>query len=43
MWHVWGRREMCRVLLRKPEGRSPLGRPTYRWEDDVNMNIKEIY
>jgi hypothetical protein len=42
MYHVWGRREMCRVLLRNPEGSSPLGRPTYRWKDNVNMKIKEI-
>ena len=43
MWHECWRREMCWVLLRNPEGRSPLGRPKYRWEDDVNMSIKEIY
>jgi hypothetical protein len=37
-----GTREICRVLQRNPEGRSPLGRATYRWEDDVNMTIKVI-
>jgi hypothetical protein len=31
---------MCRVLLRNPEGNSPLERPTYRWKD-VNMKIKK--
>jgi hypothetical protein len=42
MWHVWGRREIFRVLLRNSEGSSPLERPTYRWKDKVNMKIKGI-
>jgi hypothetical protein len=28
------RRGLYRVLVRKPEGNRPLGRPMYRWEDN---------
>jgi hypothetical protein len=31
-----------RVLVGRPEGRGPLGRPRYRWEDDINMDLREI-
>jgi hypothetical protein len=31
-----------RVLVGKPEGKKPLGRPRRRWEDNIKMNIKEI-
>jgi len=27
---------------RKPEGKSPIGRPRRRLEDDINMDIKEM-
>jgi hypothetical protein len=27
MWHVWGTREVHRVLVENPEGKRPLGRP----------------
>jgi hypothetical protein len=26
----------------KPEGKSPLGRPRRRWEDNINMDLREI-
>jgi hypothetical protein len=26
---------------RKPEGKSPLGRPSDRWEDDINIYLTE--
>ena len=29
------------VLVRKPKGRRPLGRPTPRWEDNIQMNLLE--
>jgi hypothetical protein len=29
-------------LVRKPEGKRPLGRPTRRWEDGVKMDLREI-
>jgi hypothetical protein len=31
-----------KVLVGKPEGRSPLGRPRGRWEDGVRMDLREI-
>jgi hypothetical protein len=31
-----------RVLVAKPEGKRPLGRPTCRWEDNIKMDLQEI-
>jgi hypothetical protein len=31
-----------RVLLGKPEGKRPLGRPRRRWEDYIKMDFREI-
>jgi hypothetical protein len=31
-----------RVLVGKPEGKRPHGRPWRRWEDDITMHVKEI-
>jgi len=36
------RRVVCRVLVGKPEGKRPLGRPRRRWENNVKMNIQEV-
>jgi hypothetical protein len=33
-------RDMYRVLVGKPEGKKPLGRPTYRWEDNIKMDLQ---
>ena len=30
------------VLVGKPEGRRPLGRPRSRWEDDIKMDLREV-
>jgi hypothetical protein len=30
------------ILVRKPEGKRPLGRPGCRWEDNIRMNLREI-
>jgi hypothetical protein len=35
-------RGVYRVLVGKPEGRRPLGRPTCRWEDDIRMDLWEV-
>jgi hypothetical protein len=35
-------RKVYKVLVRKPEGKRPLGRPRRRWEDGVRMDIGEI-
>jgi len=36
------RRGVCRVLVRKPEGRRPLGRPRHRWEDNIKIDLQEV-
>jgi hypothetical protein len=36
------RRGGYRVLLRKPEGKTPLGRPRHRWEDNIKMDLQEV-
>jgi hypothetical protein len=30
-----------RVLVGKPEGKKPLGRPKHRWEDNMKMDLQE--
>ena len=37
----WGR-GVYRVLVGKPEGKRPLGRPRHRWEDNIKMDIQEV-
>ena len=36
------KRGVYRVLVRKPVGRRPLGRPRRRWEDNIKMDLQEI-
>jgi hypothetical protein len=31
-----------RVLVRRPEGKRPLGRPRRRWEDNIKLDLREI-
>jgi hypothetical protein len=35
-------RKVYKVLVGKPEGRRPLGRPRRRWEDRIRMDLREI-
>jgi hypothetical protein len=35
-------KNVYRVLVGKPEGKSPLGRPRRRWEEGINMDLREI-
>jgi hypothetical protein len=35
-------RGACNILVGKPEGRRPLGRPRRRWEDNIKMDLGEI-
>jgi hypothetical protein len=35
-------RNLYRVLVGRPEGRRPLGRPRRRWEDGIRMDLEEI-
>jgi hypothetical protein len=37
------KRIACRVLVGKPEGRRPLGRPRRRWVDNIKANLREMY
>jgi hypothetical protein len=33
---------MYRVLVRKPEGKRPLGRPRRRWKDNIDMDLQVV-
>ena len=35
-------RVVHRVLVGKPEGKRPLGRPRLRWEDNIKMDLQEV-
>jgi hypothetical protein len=34
--------KVYKVLVGKPEGKRPLGRPRRRWEDGIRMDLREI-
>jgi hypothetical protein len=36
-----GKRNAYRILVGKPEGKKPLGRPRRRWVDNITMNLRE--
>jgi len=40
--HMGEDRGVHRVLVEKPEGKRPLGRPRCRWEDNIKMELKEV-
>ena len=42
MQHVWGEARRIQVLVGKPEGKKPLGRPRRRWEDNIKMDFQEV-
>jgi hypothetical protein len=31
-----------RILVGRPEGRRPLGRPRHRWDDNIKMDLQEV-
>jgi hypothetical protein len=35
-------RNVYKVLMGKPEGKRPLGRPRRRWEDEIRMYLRDI-
>jgi hypothetical protein len=37
-----GERKVYRVLVGKPEGKKPLGRPKHRWEDGIKMDLRPV-
>jgi len=40
--HVRAKRGTYRVLVGRPDGKRPLGRPRHRREDNIAMNLKEL-
>jgi hypothetical protein len=39
---VWEKNNTYRLLVGKPEGKRPLGRPRHRWVDNIRMDLGEI-
>ena len=39
---VGERRGVYKVLMVKPEGKRPLGRPKRRWEDNIKIDLQEV-
>ena len=39
---MWERRGAYRVLVGKPEGKEPLGRPRRRWDNNIKMDLEEV-
>jgi len=39
---VWDRRGVYRILMEKPEGKIPLGRPRRSWEDNIKVDLQEV-
>jgi hypothetical protein len=36
------KRNSCRILVGKPKGKRPLGRPRHRWVDNIKIDLGEI-
>jgi hypothetical protein len=36
-----GETNACRILMGKPEGKEPLGRPRHRWVNNIKMELRE--
>jgi hypothetical protein len=41
MWHVWGI-GAYRVLVGRPDGKSPIERPRLKWEDNIKVVFQEV-
>jgi hypothetical protein len=39
---MWAKISAYRILVGKPEGRTPLRKPGRRWEDNIKVDIREI-
>ena len=39
MWEIRG---VYRLLVGKPEGKKPIGRPRLGWEDNIKMDLQEV-
>ena len=42
MARMEGGRGVHRVLVGKPEGKRPVGRPRRRWEDNIKMDLQKV-
>ena len=40
--HMGESRGVYRVLVGKPKGKRPLGRPRFRWEANIKMDLQEV-
>ena len=40
--HMEQSKKAYRVLVRKPEGKRPLGKPRRRWEDNIKVDLREV-
>ena len=40
--HMGEKRGIYRVLVGKPGGKKPLGRPRHRWEDNIKMDLQKV-
>jgi hypothetical protein len=38
----WGKEDAYKILVGKPQGKRPLGRPKHRLVDDIKMDLREI-
>jgi hypothetical protein len=38
---MWEKRNVYRILVRKPEGKRPIGRPSRRWGNNIKMDLRE--
>jgi hypothetical protein len=39
---MWDKRNPCKLLAGKPDGKRPLGRPSRRWVDNIRMDVGEV-
>ena len=40
--HMEERRDVHWVLVEKPDGRRPLGKPRHRWDNNIKMDLQEV-
>jgi hypothetical protein len=36
------KRNVCKILVIKPEGKRPIGRPRCKWVDNIKIDVREI-
>jgi hypothetical protein len=39
---MWEKRNACRILVGKPEGKRSLGRPKRRWVDNIKIYLRAL-